>query len=228
MESSSSEPKHVQLLEQSRICPHICFKLSTGLPLPLTRTEFAPRQKINYGVWSLRPYHRVRPYWICHWWWVFGQHHGSHWRLIHVGIKGAPQHREPPSELCWQPKCGAGAQVQPWGGSCREASEKETPEGSPSAYTHILGCARKLRAHGTCSEEASDELLTNFNKRCLQLDSGKPDAQLCHKHPGKMAADTHGQWAPPSSSECNELGHMPTSRTPQCKKKREVFIKGKW
>lgn len=72
---------------RAEFAPRIWFKLLTGLPLPLTRTESVPRKKINYGVWSLWPYHWVRPDWICQWWWVFGQHHGSHWRLIHVGIK---------------------------------------------------------------------------------------------------------------------------------------------
>lgn len=123
---------------------------------------------------------------------------------------------------------GPGHKSSRKGGSCREASAKETPEGSPSAYAHILGCTRKLRANGTCSEEASDELLTNFSKKCLQLDSGKPGAQLCHKQPGKLAADRQGQCTPhPAPMNAMNWATCRQNRTPQRKKKREVFLKGK-
>lgn len=54
---------------------------------------------------------------------------------------------------------GAGGRAQPQGGSHGGALGKGAPEGSPSEYTHISGCTRKLRANATHSEEAGDKAL---------------------------------------------------------------------
>lgn len=103
----------------------ISFKLSTSLPFPLTRTESVPRKKTNYGVWSLWPYHQVRLYWsVSDGDPSLGSTTGLTGGSSVQGSKAAPQHREPPSELCWQPKHGAGAQAQPQGSSCRDTSAK--------------------------------------------------------------------------------------------------------
>lgn len=127
----------------------VSFKLS----LAFDKNWICTKKK-NYGVWSLWPYHGVRLYWSVHDGGSLGSTRVVTGSSSVSGSKAAPQHEGPPSELCWQPKCGVGAQVQPQGSSCREAWAKQTPEGSPSAYTHILGCTRKLRANGTRWEKA--------------------------------------------------------------------------
>lgn len=166
---------------------------------------------------------------ICQWQWVFGQHHGSHWRLICVGIKSCTSARGVTEWALltaktwgWGTSPATGQQPQ------RSLSERNTRGKPSSIYSHF---GVKLRANGTRSGEASDELLPNFSKRCLQLDSGKQGAQLCHTSilGSWLLIDMGNVHQPaPMIINGNKLGHVPTNRTPQCQRKREVFLKGKW
>lgn len=135
------------------------------------------QKKKNYEVWWPLAIPSSEALLICQWQWVFGQHHGSHWRLTCVGIKSCTSARGITEWALtaktweWGTSPATGQQPQ------RGLSERNT-RGKPSSTHSHFGV--KIRANGTRSGEASDELLTNFSKRCLQLDLGKQGAQLCH------------------------------------------------